>query len=377
MAARKIAVIKIGSNVLTKTGYGIEGKILSRLVASVVEIARMGIRPVVVTSGAIATGLQLLGLRHRPRDLPTLQAAASVGQSKLVESYALRFRRYGFNVGQVLLTRNDFLNRETYLNAKKTLERLLELDVIPIINENDAVAVEEIKFGDNDTLAALVAAALKASQLFLLTNVDGFYKNPDDVSTLIKEVEEITPELYQFVSNEKSTYGSGGMPAKLRAAEIATCAGVETVILNGYQPERMVAFYDGVDFVGTRFKPRRMVSSKKHWIAFVLEPQGKIVIDEGARKAITEKNKSLLPAGIVAVEKDFEPGDAVAVVDLKGEIIAKGIVEFSSHEIEQIKGRSSVEVKKILGEDAPEEVIHRDKMVIMVNILKGGKKHGC
>lgn len=377
MAARKTAVIKIGSNVLTKTGYGIDGRILSRLTAAVVELARKNISPVIVTSGAIATGLQLLGLKRRPGDLSTLQAAASVGQSKLVESYAIRFRRRGFNVGQVLLTRNDFLNRETYLNAKKTLERLIALKVIPIINENDAVAVEEIKFGDNDTLAALVAAALGASHLFLLTNVDGLLKNPQDSSSLIYEVEEITPELYHYTTREKSAYGSGGMIAKLRAAEIAVCAGVETIIVNGYHPERLLDFYSHKEFKGTIFRPRRAVSGKKHWIAFVLQPRGRVIVDEGAVRAIVDHNKSLLPAGVVEVEGDFEPGDAVEVVDRGGKVIAKGIVEFSSEELGQIKGKSTAEVQKIIGEDVPEEVIHRDKMVVMIYLLKGGKQNGC
>jgi len=377
MAARKTAVIKIGSNVLTKTGYGIDGRILSRLTAVVVEIARKNVNPVIVTSGAIATGLQLLGLKKRPGDLPTLQAAASVGQSKLVESYAVRFRRHGFNVGQVLLTRNDFLNREAYLNAKKTLEKLIALKVIPVINENDVVAVEEIKFGDNDTLAALVAAALGADHLFLLTSVDGFMRNPLDSSSLIHEVKEITPELYRYATREKSSYGSGGMIAKLRAAEIAVCAGVETIILNGYYPERIIDFYNHKEFKGTIFRAQRAVSGKKHWIAFVLQPRGRVIVDEGAVKAIVERKKSLLPAGVLGVEGDFEPGDAVEVVDEKGKVIAKGIAEFSSEELKLIKGKSTAEVRKIIGEDVPDEVIHRDKMVIMIYLLKGGKQNDC
>lgn len=375
--ARQIAVIKIGSNILTKTGYGLNSKVVSRIVETVASVAKQGFKPIIVSSGAIACGLQLLGLKRRPNELALLQAAASVGQSKLVESYGLRFKKHGFTVGQVLLTRNDFLNRDSYLNARKTLEKLLELNVIPIINENDAVAVEEIKFGDNDTLAALVSSAIQADYLFLLTNVDGLLKDPSNQNSLVEYVKEITPDLLEVVSSEKSSFGSGGMAAKLRAAQIATCAGVKTVILNGYYPERIVGFLKEGKGVGTYFEPRRKVSGKKHWIAFVLEPKGALVIDEGAMRAIVEKKKSLLPAGVIDVEGNFDSGDAVIVKSKEGKEIAKGIVEYSSEEAKLIAGKTSSEVRRLIGEDATEEIIHRDKMVITFDFLAGGSANEC
>lgn len=369
---KKITVIKVGSNILAKTGYGINGRILTRLVDAVAEVFKMGYSPIIVSSGAIACGLQLLKMKKKPKDLTLLQAAASVGQSRLVESYAIRFRRHQIHVGQVLLTRNDFLNREAYLNAKKTIEKLLELNVVPIINENDAVAVEEIKFGDNDTLAALVSAAISADSLFLLTSVDGLLKEPKNPETLIKEVPEINYEVLSLASPEKTLFGTGGMQAKLKAAQIATVAGVKTFIVNGFNPERIVEFLRNGDGVGTFFKPLKKVSGKKHWIAFVLEPQGSLIIDEGAVKAIVEKKKSLLPAGVIKVEGDFEAGDAVSVKDLSGREIAKGIVEFSSEEAKLVAGKSSAEIRRILGESVSEEIIHRDKMVITLDLVKGG-----
>lgn len=370
-------VVKIGSNIVARSGYGLNGRVVSRIVNAVSEINAIGFKPVIVSSGAIACGLQLLGMKKRPNDLPSLQAAASVGQSKLVESYAIRFKRYGLHVGQVLLTRNDFLNREAYLNAKKTLERLIELGVVPVINENDAVAVEEIKFGDNDLLAALVSGALQSDYLFLLTNVDGLYRDPDDPSTLVEHVTDIDSSLFSIVKPEKSTFGSGGMLAKLRAAQIATCAGVKTVIINGFRPERIVEFLKTGKTKGTVFEPKKVVSGKKHWIAFVLEPKGELVIDEGAKKAIVERKKSLLPAGVVRVTGEFEAGDAVVVKDESGHEVAKGIVEFSSEEARAIAGKTSDEVRKLLGEEASDEIIHRDKMVITFNLLKGGKRDVC
>ncbi|MCX7831983.1 MAG: glutamate 5-kinase [Actinobacteria bacterium] len=375
--SKKTIVIKIGSNILTRTGYGINASIITKIVKIIAELVEEGYKPIIVSSGAIASGLQLLGLKRRPRDLATLQAAASVGQSRLVESYGVRFRKFGINVGQVLLTRNDFLNRESYLNAKKTIERLLEIGVVPIINENDAVAVEEIKFGDNDTLAALVSAAISADYLFLLTNVDGLMLDPRSKETLIPDVKEINSKLFEIIKPEKSTYGSGGMLTKVRAAQIATCAGVKTAIINGFKPERIVDFLHKGSGRGTIFHPKKLVRGKKHWIAFVLEPKGSIVIDEGAKKAIIEKKKSLLPAGVIAVEGDFEAGDAVLVRTESGEEIAKGIAEFSSEEARLIARKSSSEVRKLLGEDVPDEIIHRDKMVVTYDLLKGGKNDEC
>ncbi len=374
--ADRVVVIKIGSNILARKGYGLNARVLKKIVDIVSEVHSKGFKPLIVSSGAIACGMQLLGFKERPKDITGLQAAASVGQSHLVESYAVRFRKKGLNVGQVLLTRSDFLSRDTYTRARKTLERLLKLDVIPIINENDAVAIEEIKFGDNDTLAALVAAALSAEYLFLLSNVDGLLKDPRNPGTLIERLDGVDEETLALAKPEKSEYGSGGMQSKLRAAMIAGCAGVSTLIVNGFKPERIVEFLDSGKTRCTFIPAISKVSSKKHWIAFVLEPQGEITIDEGAAKALIEKNKSLLAAGITDVKGKFSAGDAVDIRTANNQLIAKGISEFSDEEIKKIKGLSTAEIRKIMGEDVPEEVVHRDRMIIYSKILKGGIRNG-
>lgn len=372
----KVVVIKIGSNIITKKGFGINGKVLSRIVDVISEVKLLGYKPVIVSSGAIACGLQLLGLKGRPKDMPTLQAAASVGQSRLVESYASRFKKRGINVGQVLLTRSDFLSRPSYLNASRTINRLIELDCIPVINENDAVAVEEIKFGDNDTLAALVAAALSARSLILLTSTDGLLKDPSKPDTIVRFIDEIDDKVLKLARPEKTDFGSGGMATKLKAAQVASCAGVETVITSGFKPERIIDYLRGNEFLGTVIKPQKTITGKKHWIAFVLEPKGKIVIDQGAVDALIERNKSLLPAGIKDITGRFKSGDAVLIVDDKGNEVAKGISEMSSDELLKVKGLSTTEVRRILGENAPEEAVHRDKLVILKKI-KGGFKNVC
>jgi glutamate 5-kinase len=372
----KVVVIKIGSNIITKKGFGINGRVLSRIVGAVSEVKSLGFKPVIVSSGAIACGLQLLGLKSRPKDMPTLQAAASVGQSRLVESYASRFKKRGINVGQVLLTRSDFLSRQSHINATRTINRLIELDCIPVINENDAVAVEEIKFGDNDTLAALVAAALSARSLILLTSTDGLLKDPSDPNTLLRFLNEIDDEVLKLARPEKTDFGSGGMITKLKAAQIASCAGVETVITSGFEPERIIDYLRENEFPGTVIRPKKTVTGKKHWIAFVLEPKGKIVIDQGAVDALIERNKSLLPAGIKDVTGRFKAGDAVLIVDDRGNEVAKGISEMSAEELSKVKGLSTAEVREILGFNAPEEAVHRDKLVIMKKI-RGGFNDVC
>lgn len=361
------AVVKIGSNLLTRTGYGIDRENLSRMVEAIAGLCQAGVKTVIVSSGAIACGLETLGIKRKPRDLATLQAAASVGQSKLVEMYAAEFEKRGIKVGQVLLTRADFLSRETYVSAQRTMEKMLSMGVIPVVNENDAVAVEEIKFGDNDTLAALVSVLVNATHLFLLSNVEGLMKDPSDITSIIREVNEITPEIFSLARPEKSFYGTGGMQAKLNAARIACCAGVETYVLNGYKPELMLKALQG-EPAGTRFVPARKVSSRKHWIAFVMEPKGKIIIDSGAVKALVERKKSLLPAGVKGVEGSFSAGDAVLIVDEQGNEIAKGVTSYDSAELEKIKGRTSSEIAKIFGNDFAEEVVHRDRMAILASL---------
>ncbi len=369
-------VIKIGSNIIARENFGLDLQNLSKITDVVANLHKEGDHVVIVSSGAIACGLELLGYVKRPRELALLQACASVGQGKLIENYSREFQRHSIQVGQVLLTREDFVSRRSYLCARRTLEKLLSIGVVPVINENDATAVEEIKFGDNDTLAALVAAMINTDYLFLLSDVEGFFRDPSDPSTLVSVIDEITPEIELKAKGTVSKYGSGGMQTKVQAARIATCSGAEVVILNGKKPYLILEFLAGKE-VGTRFVARERIPGRKHWIAFALPPRGRIVIDEGASKALVERKKSLLPAGIKAIEGKFEAGDAVLITDERGNEIAKGISEYASNEAVKILGKKSAELKKMGFEGLPEEVVHRDKMVILEGISrKRGKEYG-
>lgn len=373
-SSRRI-VIKIGSNIIARENFGLDQKGLSKITDVVAGLYKEGDYPVVVSSGAIACGLEILGYVKRPRELALLQACASVGQGKLIENYSREFQRYGIRVGQVLLTREDFISRRSYLCARRTLEKLLSIGVVPIINENDATAVEEIKFGDNDTLAALVAAMINADYLFLLSDVEGFFEDSSDPSTIFRVIDEITPEIELKAKGTVSKYGSGGMQTKVQAARIATCSGTEVIILDGKEPHLILEFLAGKE-VGTRFVAGERISGRKHWIAFALPSKGKIVIDEGARRALVERKKSLLPAGIKTIEGNFEAGDAVLIIDEDGNDIAKGICEYASEEVVKILGKKSTELKAMGFEGLPEEVVHRDKMVILEGIPgKRGKNY--
>lgn len=375
MKDKRRIVIKIGSNIIAKENYGLDPQSLTRITDAVARLYKQGNYPVIVSSGAIACGLEILGYKRRPKELAFLQACASVGQGKLIESYSREFEKHGIQVGQVLLTREDFVSRRTYLCAQRTLEKLLSIGVIPIINENDATAVEEIKFGDNDTLAALVAAMIDADYLFLLSDVEGFFENPKDPSTIVRVVEEITPEIEARAKGAVSKYGSGGMQTKIQATRIATLSGTEVVILNGEKPNLILEFLEGKQ-IGTRFVARKRISGKKHWIAFALPSRGKLVVDEGARRALVENKKSLLPAGVKAVEGDFEAGEAVTIVDESGKEIAKGISEYSSQEVSKVLGKKTSELRNLGLGELPEEVVHRDKMVILETISrKRGKNY--
>jgi len=365
LAAVNRVVIKVGSNLLARAEAGLDESQIARISETLASLVARRVQPILVSSGAIACGLELLSIRERPRDLSLLQAAASVGQSKLMESYSRALEKYGLIPGQVLLTQADFVSRQAYLSARRTLEKMIELGVIPIINENDATAVEEIRFGDNDTLAALVSVLVRADVLFLLSDVDGFYSDLRDPSTLVPLVEEITPDIEKKAGRAGSQYGSGGMMAKVRAARIATMGGVETFILNGRAPHRVIDVLDGHHH-GTRFVARPGIRSRKHWIAFALPPKGRIVIDAGARRALVEQKKSLLPAGVLAVEGCFDAGDAVSIVDESGTEIARGIAEYSHIEVAQARGKSTSELASAGLSGLPPEVVHRDHLVILV-----------
>ena len=312
--------------------------------------------------------MEQLGLPGRPTSIPELQAAASVGQGLLIQNYANLFKKHGLSVGQVLLTQHDTTHRQQYLNARNTLQKLLELGVVPIINENDTTAVDEIKFGDNDTLAALVSSLIEADLLVILTDTEGLYTTDPRLggeARLISEVQEITPEIEAIGGGVGTDLASGGMFTKIQAAKVATFAQVGVVVVNGRTPNILLKVAEGEE-VGTFFSPRaKGIDSRKRWIAFGRVSRGRIVVDEGAKEALCERGKSLLPAGVVACEGNFEFGDAVDIAGSDGRAFARGLTNYGCTELEKIMGLRSEEVGRVMGEDYSEEVVHRDCMVIL------------
>ncbi|HVL89603.1 MAG TPA: glutamate 5-kinase [Actinomycetota bacterium] len=352
-------VVKVGSSSLTGADGLIDQRQISSLVTQITAARRNRIDVVFVSSGAIAAGLPALGRKRRPTDIPTLQAAASVGQNILVHEYQRSFARRKVPVGQVLLTQDDFVRRKGYLNARAAITRLLELGVVPIVNENDTVAVDEIRFGDNDRLAALVANLVHADLLVMLSDIDGLYtEDPrSHRATLIAEVTD--PDHLSLVKAGKSRsgLGSGGMASKVEAARIATASGVHVVIASARNPRVIAEILSGRP-VGTHFSPHRARgSSRKLWIRFAQTTRGTIFVDAGAVNALVEGNRSLLPAGVVRATGSFALGDAVDVAGPDGAVFAKGLVNYASEEIAGVAGRSI--------RDGGREVIHRDSLVIL------------
>lgn len=354
-------IVKIGTSSLIGGSGEPNEERLAVLCDEVVHLRETGIKPIVVTSGAIAAGLQPLGLRVRPADIPGLQAAAAVGQGRLHRMYSRLFAKRGTTVAQLLLTRYDFTNRQHYLNARNTIDRLLSLDVQPVVNENDTVAVDEIRFGDNDRLAALVANLAGAALLVLLTDAPGVYSaDPRKSSTaeLLDEVERITPELERGAGGRGSELASGGMASKLAAAWVSTFSGVPAVVASATEPEVLRRVASG-DAIGTYFHERRKrATARRLWIAFAQPPLGTVVVDEGARRALVEGKRSLLPAGVVAVSGTFEAGATVDVMAPDSHLVARGTVRYASSELEAARGRPAAEF-------AGREVIHRDQLVVL------------
>ncbi len=360
-------IIKIGSNIIADE-KGLNQRRIASIVAEIAKIHAQGHEVVVVSSGAVAAGMKRLGLKSRPSDIKHKQAAAAVGQSALMWIYEKYFAKHGVKVAQILLTRDAFYDRARYINAKNTILTLLDYQVIPIINENDSVSIDEIKFGDNDQLASLVAGLCDSQRLIILSDVDGLYtKDPKRFkdARLIETVEEITPELEAIAEITSSRYGTGGMYSKLMAAKRAMDYGITTNIINGNIRGLISKIING-QRCGTEFIPKgKRYSGKKGWIAFGVKAKGSIVIDDGAKDAIVKRGKSLLPTGIVSVEGKFSSGDAVYCLDRDGQRIAKGLTNYSSDEIEKIKGLRSSEIEKNLGYKYSDEVIHRDNLVLL------------
>ncbi len=367
MAERRKIVVKVGSSLITTDSGRLDESKMEKLVGQVAKVKEAGDLVLIVTSGAIAAGMESFGLTERPKDIPSLQASASVGQGLLIERYSNLFARFNIKVGQVLVTQFDTTHRQHYLNTRNTLNRLFELGVVPIVNENDTTAVDEIKFGENDTLAALVAGLVGADLLILLSDIKGLCKtdpNIDSEAEMICVVDEITDEIESLAGGSASRFGSGGMVTKIRAAKIATMSGVAMIIADGMRENVIVDAALGRE-VGTTFRPsKRRLSAKKLWIAFGKASKGKVMVDAGAKRAIVEGRKSLLPAGIVDHSGKFSVGDAIDVVDDEGKAFAKGLTNYGSSEIERIKGLKAKDLAAEGIEGASEELIHRDCLVV-------------
>ncbi len=358
------AVVKIGSSSVTTEQGDFADAALGRLADQLAEATRDGHQLVLVCSGAIAAGLRALGVDRRPGDVATLQAAAAVGQPRLMERCTTLLSERGLVAGQVLLTPHDFGQRSQYLHARHTLGRLLDLGVLPIVNENDTVADDEIRYGDNDRLAALVSHLIGADVLVLLTDTDGvFTADPrlDEEASLIEEIVEVDAALEAVAGGVGTERGSGGMASKLAAAKIAAWSGVRAVISAADTPGVVLdAIYDQPTGTRVRARPDRL-ASRKVWIAFALGAAGRVVVDAGARRALADDHRSLLPAGVRAVEGRFEPDDAVEVVSDDGVVFAKGLVRYDSETLARVAGRRTTD----LPDGAPHEVIHRDDLVLL------------
>ncbi|MCW3134580.1 MAG: glutamate 5-kinase [Methanophagales archaeon] len=366
----KRIVIKVGTSNLTDKNYRLDPQKVEKLAKEIIDLKKEGREIILVTSGAIGAGIGKLDLKQRPRDIKVLQATAAVGQNILMSTYDRYFAKYEQTIAQLLLTHEDFFDRKRYLNLRNTLITLLKSGVIPIINENDTVVVDEIKLGDNDNLSALVASNLDADLLIILTDIDGLYTYDPKRSKkaeFISIVEEITPEIERIASARGKT-GTGGMKTKIQAAKVTMKAGIPMVIVNGNE-ENILARIIAGERIGTIFLPmagaKEKMNDRKHWLQFASSVKGKIKVDEGAKSALIKNGGSLLASGIVDVEDDFMTGDPVSIVDTEGEEFAKGISNFSSEEIKKIKGAQSKEIEQILGRKEYGEVIYRGNLVLV------------
>jgi len=366
--ARRI-VIKVGSAVLTGAGEGLDQKRIEQLAAEVSAIMDRKCEVVLVSSGAIAAGLAKLGIRKtKGMPLPLKQAAAAVGQSGLMWMYEKTFGGHGKKVAQVLLTREDLSSRARFLNARNTLQTLLEYGVVPIINENDTVAVDEIKFGDNDNLSGMVVHLADADLLVILSDIEGLYTADPRLqpsAKLIPVVEKITAELERGAGDALTTVGTGGMRSKIMTAKKVGAYGVPMVIINGRKHGALSSLFEGKD-VGTLFLPKEERNrSRQHWIAYSACSAGGVVVDDGGREALVSRGKSLLPGGVVRIEGTFKAGDCVNCSDNRGNVFARGLTKYSSTDLEQIKGLKTSQIASVLGHKDYDEVIHRDDLVIL------------
>ena len=364
----KRVVVKIGSSLLTKGGQGLDKVAIKAWVEQMAGLRQQSIDVILVSSGSVAEGMSRLGLKVRPKQLHELQAAASVGQMGLVRVFDDNFQQHGLHAAQVLLTHDDLSNRQRYLNARSTLLTLLKLGVVPVINENDAVATEEIRFGDNDTLAALVANLVEAELLIILTDQKGLFTGdptlfPD--AKLISEISVNDESLEKMAGDSRSGLGKGGMSTKVRAARLAARSGAATIVASGAVNDVIKALIAGVD-LGTYFLPDvEPLLARKRWLAGQLQVKGQLVLDAGAVRVVKSEGKSLLAVGVKAVSGQFERGELVSCIDESGTEVARGLVNYGKTDAELIAGKSSSEFEKILGYTDDSEIIHRDNLVLI------------
>ncbi|MFA5881943.1 MAG: glutamate 5-kinase [Eubacteriales bacterium] len=362
----KRLVVKVGSSTLSYATGKLNINRMERLVRGLADLSHSGMEVILVTSGAQGAGIGRLGLSRKPKTIPEKQAVAAIGQGLLMHMYEKLFSEYSIIVAQVLLTREDIMDRKRFLNARNALNALLQLEALPIINENDTIAVDEIKFGDNDTLSALVASLVDAELLILLTDIDGLYTGDpatNKMATRIPVVREINEDIEKLAGGSAPGFGTGGMVTKIQAAKVAMSSGFPMIIAHGKEENVINRILSG-EQLGTVFLPKETrLHAKKRWIAFGSNMQGKIFIDEGAQKALLAEGKSLLPTGITYVEGDFEVGNTVGVFFNDREI-GRGIVNYPSLEIDKIKGKKTRDIAKVLGYKDFDEVIHRDNFVL-------------
>ncbi len=380
LKSAKRVVIKVGSGVISdhESGKnplerGLSQKRIRSYAKRIKAIADAGYQVILVSSGAIMAGRERLNLKRPHLDIPEKQACAAIGQSFLMRSYEQYFEKQGLKVAQILLGHDDLENRRRYLNARHTLEALLAHGVIPIVNENDSVTVDEIKIGDNDTLSANVACMAEAHLLILLSDVDGLftadpgkaYHKPGKMPELISHVDRVTPEIEKLAGRSKNPLAVGGMYTKVLAAKKTMSFGIPTLIINGLKGENLKKVFAGSQ-VGTLFwSGRTKIKDRKHWIAHTLKPAGSVTVDAGARQALVERGKSLLAAGIVKVDGRFEFGAAVRILDEKSNEIARGLVNYNSRDLDQIKGMKTAAMRSLVGQNFYDEVIHRDDLVLV------------
>ena len=364
----KRIVVKVGSSILASVEKGLHYEVFSHLSKEISDLKRQGYEIVLVSSGAIAAGMEKLGYKTRPQDITQKQATAAVGQTRLMNIYESYFSRYQQMVAQVLLTRDDLSHRRRFLNARNTLLTLLELGIIPVINENDTVVVDEIKFGDNDNLSALITNLIGADLLLVLTDIDGLCDSDPKVNPharCIPLVEDIDMDMEGIVGETTSQMSVGGMISKIQAARKASRFGIPTVVAQGTKEGVLRQILKGKE-VGTLILPKgEALSSRKHWIAFNPKPKGDVIVDDGAKKAIVQKGKSLLPSGVTKVRGAFDRGDLVACLGPRGKEFARGLVNYSVSELEKIKGLRSHQIEMTLGYKYCDEVIHRDDLVVL------------